>query len=72
MMSYVKGYHVYKALLIPVIGECLLSPTKPNHPEDKYAVCVKKRYKIVGRLPLGRSGKFVRTMFYFLRADELS
>ena len=39
---------------------------------DKHAVCVKKENKIVGHLPLGKSGKFAKTIFYFLRADELS
>ena len=39
---------------------------------DKYTVCVKKENKIVGHLPLGKSGKFAKTIFYFLRADELS
>ena len=32
----------------------------------------KKENKIVGHLPLGKSGKFAKTIFYFLRADELS
>ena len=39
---------------------------------DKYAVCVKKENKIVGHLPLGKSGKFAKTIFYFLRTDEPS
>ena len=38
----------------------------------KYAVCVKKEKKIVGHLSLEESGKFAKTIFYFLRADELS
>ena len=71
-MSYVKGYHAYKTLRIPVIGESLLSEREPNNPKDKYAVCVKKENKIVGHLPLGKSGKFAKTIFYFLRADELN
>ena len=37
---------------------------------DKYAVCVKKENEIVGHLPLGKDGKFAKTVFYFLRADE--
>ena len=45
---------------------------EPNNPMDKYVVCVKKENKIVGHLPLGKSGKFAKTVFYFLRADELS
>ena len=38
----------------------------------KYVVCVKKENKIAGNLPLGKSGKFVKTIFYFFRVDELS
>ena len=37
---------------------------------DKYAVCVKKENEIVGNLPLGKDGKFAKTVFYFLKADE--
>ena len=37
---------------------------------DKYTVCVKKENEIVGHLPLGKDGKFAKTVFYFLRADE--
>ena len=42
-MSYVKGYHVYKALWTPVIRECLLSQREPDNREDKYTVCLKKK-----------------------------
>ena len=69
---YVKGCHVYKTLWNPLIGELLSCKRKPENPIDKYAVCVKKENKIVGHLPLGKSGKFAKTIFYFLRADELS
>ena len=36
---------------------------------DKYAVAVKKNDVTVGHLPLGKNGKFAKTIFYFLRAD---
>ena len=39
---------------------------------NKYAVAVKKNNVVVGHLPLGCSGKFAKTIFYFLRADEWS
>ena len=71
MVSYVKGYHVYKTLWNPLIGEFLSCEREPDNPMDKYAVCVKKK-KIVWHLPLGKSGKFAKTVFYFLRADERS
>ena len=69
---YVKGCHVYKTLWNPLIGELLSCKRKPENPIDKYTVCVKKENKIVGHLPLGKSGKFAKTILYFLRADELS
>ena len=71
-ISHVKGYHEYKAIWIPVIGECLLSEREPDNPENKYAVCVKKEKGIVGHLPHGKSANFGKTIFYFLKADELS
>ena len=72
MVSYVKGYHVYKTLWNPLIGEFILCERVPDNPMDKYAVCVKKEDKIVAHLPLGKSGKFPKTVFYFLRPDEFS
>ena len=33
-------------------------------------VYVKKENEIVGYLPLGKDGKFAKTAFYFLRADD--
>ena len=62
-MPHVKGYHVYKTLWIPAIGECLLSEKEPDNPKGKYAVCVKKENRIIGHLPLGKLGKFAKTIF---------
>ena len=48
---------------------------EPNNIYDKYAVCAKKHnivighVKVIGHLPLGKSGKFAKIIFYFLRAD---
>ena len=43
---------------------------EPANPLQKYAVALKKNNVVVGHLPLGCSGKFVNTIFYFLCADE--
>ena len=53
--SYVKGYHEYKSIWTPKIGEKLQTKREPENLVDKYAVCVKKNHKIVGHLPLGRN-----------------
>ena len=40
-----------------------------SNPVDKYAVVVKIGELVVGHLPLYKSGKFAKTILYFLRAD---
>ena len=70
--SAVKGYHVYQGIWVPKIGETLSTEREPSNPKDKYAVSVKKKECIVGHLPLGKTGNFAKTIFYFLRADEYS
>ena len=72
MDSYIKGYHAYKDRWTPNVGEKLCTEREPTNSVDKYAVFVKRDTcnLIVGHLPLGKSGKFAKTVFYFLRSDE--
>ena len=70
--SYVKGYREYRKIWTPFLQEELCGEMEPANPADKYAVAVKKNNVVVGHLPLGCSGKFAKTIFYFLRADEWS
>ena len=65
--SFVKGYHEYKSIWSPNIVSTV---REPGNLLDKYAVCVKKENEVVGYLPFGKDGKFAKTVFYFLRADE--
>ena len=65
------GYHVYKTNWTPVVGEKLTGVMESNNLMDKYAVAVKRSDEsIVGHLPLGKSGKFAKTIFYFLKANK--
>ena len=70
--SYIKGYHEYQKIWTPFLQKELCGEMEPANPVDKYAVAVKKNNVVVGHLPLGCSGKFAKTIFYFLRADEWS
>ena len=70
--SYIKGYNEYQKIWTPFLQEELCGEMEPANPVDKYAVAVKKNNVVVGHLPLGCSGKFAKTIFYFLRADEWS
>ena len=42
---------------------------EPENPTDKYAFCIEK-YGNMGHLPKGKYGRFSKTIFFFLRADE--
>ena len=70
--SYIKGYHEYQKIWTPVLQEDLCGEMEPAKPLDKYAVAIKKNNVLVGHLPLGYSGKFAKTVFYFVRAGEWS
>ena len=59
---FVKGYHEYKSIWTPKIGEIVSTEREPGNVMDKYAVCVKKENEIVEK-----NGKFAKTVF-FLRA----
>ena len=69
-LSYIKGYHEYQKIWTTFPQEELCGEMEPVNPVDKYAVAVKKNNVAVGNLPLGCSGKFAKTMFYFLGADD--
>ena len=62
---YVKGYHIYKHIWTPEIGESLDAQIEPNNPADKYAVCIRKSGKVVGHLKKGGTGRFGKTIIFF-------
>ena len=53
---------------MPKQNECLNVRCEPENPLDKYAVCVLKGADIVGHLKKGDTGRFSKTIFYFLRS----
>ena len=63
--SFVKGYHEYKSIWKPKIDEILSTERESGNLVDKYAVCVKKENETVGHLPLGKDGKFAKTVLFF-------
>ena len=72
--STVMGFHVYRSKWQPVIGQVLKTRMEPMNEVDKYAVAVldDKENNVVGHLPKGQSGKYAKTIFYFLRSDPLN
>ena len=55
--SVVRGYHVYKRVWTPVLGEQLSTNQEHGNPEDRYAVSVMKSSTIVGHIPCKRDIK---------------
>ena len=49
--SVVRGYHVYRSVWTPVLGELLYTEQELGNPEDRYAVSVLKSSTIVGHIP---------------------
>ena len=52
--SFVNGYHEYKNIWTPKIGETLSTECEPGNMVDNYVVCLKKYNEIVGHLQLGK------------------
>ena len=72
LKTFIKGYHVYKDTWIPKEGEQFEVFMEPDNPKDKLAVCVKVNKKIAGHLKKGATGRFAKTIFFFLRSDPYS
>ena len=70
--SHVKGYHAYMNEWKPFDGEVLKTRPELENAVDKYAVAVVKDTHDVGHLKKGKNGRFAKTIFYFLRANQLN
>ena len=68
--STVKGFHAYNEIQNPVEGKVLDTRMELENPTDKYAVFIEKNGNVVGHLPKEKYGRFSKTIFFFLRADE--
>ena len=65
--TYSKKYEPLK-----LIGESLDAQIEPNNPVDKYSVCIRKSGKVVGSLRKRTTGRFAKTIFFFLKGDPYS
>ena len=57
---------MFKEIWTSKQNEYLNVRSEPENPLDKYAVCVLKGADIVGHLKKGDTGRFSKTIFYFL------
>ena len=63
---------MYKDIWTPKGGEQFEYLMEPDNRMDKFAVCVKINEKIVRHLKKDTSGRFAKTIFYFLRIEAYS
>ena len=72
MKTFVMGHHLYKETWTSFVGEKLDTAMQPNNVKDKYAVAIFQEGKkdVIGHFPLGKSGKFVKTIFHFLKENR--
>ena len=49
--SCVRGYHIYKDIWSPSVGESLICEREINNLEDPYAVAMMKEHSVVGHIP---------------------
>ena len=70
--TYVRGYHAYKNIWNPKLGEVLVAERESDNSYDKFAVAVKKNGQVVGHLKKGKSGWFSKSISYFLKYPKSS
>ena len=69
--SFIKDFHDYRTIWMPQENEVLHARMEPTNKKDKFAVAViGYKNSVVGHLMEGKSGRFAKTIFYFLRASE--
>ena len=69
--DYLHIFHFCHSTI--VIGEILKTPMGPQNEVDKYPVAVvDHENNITDHLPKGKSEKYEKTIFYFLRSDPLN
>ena len=67
--SFVMGFHEYRKIWEPKSNEILEVKMEPTSKIDKFAVGVIKIKKFIGHLPLGKTGRFSKTIFDFLKCE---
>ena len=68
--SFLMGFHEYRKIWEPKYNEISEVKMEPTIKMDKFTVAVIKN-KNIGHLPLGKTGRFSKTIFYFLKCEYI-
>ena len=56
----------------PTLGENVSIRPEPENEIDEYAVAVTTDARVIGHLKKGKTGRYAKTDFYFLRANTMN
>ena len=70
--SVIKGYHAYMNDQTPISGENLSTHPVPENEIDKYAVAIIEDAQVIGHLKKGKTGRYAKIVFYFLRVNRMN
>ena len=70
--SVIKGYHAYMNDGTPILGENVSIRPEPENEIDEYAVAVTTEARVIGHLKKGKTIRYAKTDFYFLRANPMN
>ena len=68
--SFVMGFHENRKIWEPNYNEISEVKLESTNKMDKFTVAVIKN-KNIGHLPLGKTGRFSKTIFYFLKCEYI-
>ena len=63
--SFIRGFHDYRHVWQPEIGESLIFKNEPSNAKDRLAVSVQKEGQVVGHVPRN----LAPLLFYFLNRE---
>ena len=70
--SVIKGYHAYMNDWTPIFAENVSIRPEPENEIDEYAVAVTTDARVIGHLKKGKTGRYAKTDFYFIRANPMN
>ena len=68
----IKGYHAYMNDWTPILGENLSTHPEPENEMNKYVAVVTKDARVIDHLKKGKTGRYAKIVFYFLRANPIN
>ena len=56
----------------PILGEKISRRPEPENEIEKYTVAVTKDARVIGHLKKGKTGRYVKIVFYFLLVNPMN